>query len=102
MQVRSENGGPVFLRMNPNKDAGWYDRIPVGTLVEVTDWQGAEGWAKVVVDMGYEMAGYMMREYLSPVTAGPDAPPAQENMVTITVDKQLAQALMQALQDALK
>lgn len=102
MQVRSENGGPVFLRMNPNKDAGWYDRIPVGTLVEVTDWQGAEGWANVLVDMGYEMAGYMMREYLSPVTAEPAAPPAQENTVTITVEKQLAQALMLALQDALK
>lgn len=101
MRVTSENGGPVFLRMNPNKDAGWYDRIPVGTLVEVTDWQGADGWAKVRVDLGYEMMGYMMRAYLEPVTQ-PETPPQEADAVTLTMNRAMAEMLFKALEEALK
>lgn len=101
MYVVSDNGGPVFLRMSPNRDSGWYDRLDVGTPVEVTDWTGDADWRRVRRDNQY---GYMMAQYLKdkPPDAGAETPQEGGGVVVLTLERDAAKRLMTALQEALK
>lgn len=96
MYVTSENGGPVKLRMNANKNAGWYDQLPVGTRVEVLPWVNAE-WYKVYVDGQY---GYMMKEFLT--LQPPDGVLVVADDVHLILTRETAEKLKNALEEALK
>lgn len=96
MYVTSGNGGPVKLRMNPNKDAGWYDQLPVGTKVEVLPWEHAE-WYKVYVDGLY---GYMLKGFLT--AKPPDGVEAEADDVHLILPRETAEKLKNALEEALK
>lgn len=102
MMVTSDNGGPVYLRPEPNKNSGYLERVPVGTLVEVTDWAGDPEWARVILTLGTVSMGYMMREYLKPIANGSNLPPDAAENVSIALPRVMAEALLKALQTALK
>lgn len=101
MYVVSDNGGPVFLRMSPNTNSGWYDRLEVGTEVEATDWAGDAEWRRVRHDAQY---GYMMTKYLTDKPPDAEAEKPQDNAeeVLLKLDRGAAEKMLKALQEALQ
>ena len=91
MYVTSDNGKPVKLRMNANRNAGWYTQLEVGTMVEVLPWENAE-WYKIYVDGTY---GYMLKEFLT------DVPPGSVEVVADDVHLVLTREVAEKLLDAL-
>lgn len=88
-RVVSDNGGKVNLRAKPSTGSTVLNRLPVGTLVEVTD--EVDGtWSKVVCD---GKAGYMMNNFLQADNGTDD--------VTITLPRDIALMLMDQLSAAL-
>lgn len=95
MYVQSDNGKPVKLRMNANRNAGWYTQLEVGTMVEVLGWENAE-WYKIYVDGTY---GYMLKEFLTDVPPGSVEVEADE--VHLILTREVAEKLLDALARAL-
>lgn len=86
-KIETKNGKPLRLRPSPSKDKPYLKEMPDGDSVEVL--ADAEGWAKVVWS-GY--TGYCMSEYLKMETQTPAG-----ETVTMTMEKALAQQLLDAL-----
>ena len=64
--VTSENGLPVKCRQYPSKTCRTWDRIPVGTQVEIVS--PGEKWAKI--NCGRRKGWYMMAEFLDVIGDG--------------------------------
>lgn len=101
MYVVSSNGKPVKLRMNANKNSGWYSELPVGTTVEALPYE-SDTWYKVKHE---NVTGYMMKEFLSenaPVhdDAGTDIE-SDVGSVTLVLEKSVAHKLLKALEEVL-
>lgn len=88
-RVVSENGGKVNLRSKPSTGSTVLDRLPVGTMVEVT--AEVDGtWSKVVCG---GKTGYMMTNFLQADDGTDD--------ITITLPRDIALMLMDQLSAAL-
>lgn len=72
--VTSVDGNPVKLRRTPSTHLDYIAKIPVGTVVQITE--EAQGWAHVIAD---GKTGYMMSEFLAPV--GGAVPVTQAEML---------------------
>ena len=90
--VTADNGKPVNLRSNPSTNASVQESVRVGTEVDVLD-EYDDTWAKIKTDRN---VGYMMRKFLRK-----DTHPAMD-IVTITLDYDVALALFAALQSVVK
>ena len=84
--VISPNGKGVNLRAAPSLSAEKLSLIPVATRVRVLE-EASEEWCKV---MAQGRIGYIMRTYLSP-----------EDLVTLSLPRDAAQSLLQALKSSL-
>ena len=87
--VMASIGSTVNLRDEPGGSV--QKRVPIGTTVEVQEIDGQ--WARVVDPYG--MTGWMMIEYLS-------IPDEQANEVTITLPRDVAKAVYDALFKGMK
>lgn len=91
--VAAANGKPVRMRAAPDDDGETLLKLPVGEAVTVL--ADAQGWARIRTAAG--KIGYMMSEFLS---AGQTVPTG--SMVTIRLERDVAEAAMAALEQALK
>lgn len=90
----------VNMRSRPNPDGPIIVRVPIGAKVEVQT--QADGWARIVWN---GTIGYMMTEYLVKAENATDtdenASAGASDLVTVTIPRSAAKALMQALQEVL-
>lgn len=90
----------VNMRSRPNPDGPIIVRVPIGAKVDVQT--KADGWARIVWN---GTIGYMMTQFL--VKAGSETDTAESvqpdasDLVTLTIPRSAAEALMQALQEVL-
>ena len=63
-KVRAANGYPVKMRANPSQNAKIITTVPLNTVVDVIA-ETSDKWSKI--QYGYS-TGYMMREFLLPVS----------------------------------
>lgn len=66
--VVAENGKPVKMRAKPTQDCGLYWEVPVGSEVDVYEWEASvdkkgQTWSKV---NWAGQGGYMIKEFLQP------------------------------------
>ncbi len=101
--VKSKNGQPVKLRSTPDKEKPYIAEVAVGTVLDVTE--QAQGWSQVILPNG--MRGYMMSEFLEPVSGEiPNEPPEDEQegalpTVALFLPRDAAEAVYKALGEAL-
>lgn len=91
-RVRTYDGNPLKLRPTPSKEKPYLAKIPNGEILHVH--ADAQGWSKVTYA---GMTGYCMSEFLvyDGGSGEPQAPAGET--VTITMEKALAQQLLDAL-----
>ena len=89
--VWAASGSTVNLRDKP--DGALIDRVPVGATVTVSGHQ--DGWSRIAYN---GQAGWMMDQYLRTEGAAPDQPDG--DTVSITLPRELAERLRDALTDA--
>lgn len=90
--VTADNGTTVNLRQGPSTSTSVQKAVRVGTIVDVTEEYNGE-WAKVKTD---GLTGYMMRKFLR------ETADSVSEQVTITLDYDLAAALLAALRSVVK
>lgn len=85
MIVTSDNGFPVKVRVNPNKESARVDTLDVGTPVQAGE--DCNGWRQITY--GTDGAGYMMSQFLKPATVATDTDmaPAPSYVRTLTPDE---------------
>lgn len=93
--VTAPSGSTVNMRSRPNPDGPVIVRVPIGAKVEVQT--NADGWARIVWN---GTIGYMMSQFLVKVgfETGADekADSDAEDLVTISIPRFAAEALMRA------
>lgn len=99
MKVYAANGKPVNVRQRPGTDAPKVGEVNVGEMVTVTE--QADGWAKITHG---SLTGYMMDKFL--VEAGsveePEQETGEEELVTVTLPRSVAQAVLEAFEKGVK
>lgn len=95
--VYSEDGNPVRLRSKPTTEGGYNTivKVPFGAQVEVVESDGT--WSTVRWD---GKRGYMQNQYLRVIGVA-QADPEQTGTVTISINKNAAAELLQALSGVL-
>lgn len=93
--VYSEDGNSVRMRKAPTTASETIMKVPKGAQVEVTE--SADGWSTILWN---GKRGYMMSEFLRLVGMA-QADPEQTGTVTITINKNAAAELLQALSGVL-
>ena len=88
--VTAPSGGTVRMRKMPTTDSDTLIKVPVGKTVMVRE--TAQGWSQVEWD---GMIGYMMSQYIQPVSTMPTQP--ADEYVTIELPRTAADALFNAL-----
>lgn len=83
MKVTSTNGGAVRMRKSPSTDAEPLAKLPVGTVVEAGE--DVNGWREIVYR---DDGGYMMSQFLAPVTE--EADPPQGFVLTLSTEQHKA------------
>jgi len=106
MIVTAENGGKVKIRCTPSTTGRWNTQLRVGTVVQAGE--DIDGWRAVKYK---DTQGYMLSEFLAPYTPpedvatstdlSPVAPPAEPVTISLTLPKDAAQALLDALVNVL-
>ena len=106
MIVTAENGGKVKIRCTPSTTGRWNTQLKVGTVVQAGE--DIDGWRAVKYK---DTQGYMLSEFLAPYTPpedvttstdlSPVAPPAEPVTISLTLPKDAAQALLDALVNVL-
>ena len=95
--VNTQDGNPLKMRPTPSTAKSPITKIPNGTSVQVH--ADADGWAKVTWK-GY--TGYCMSKFLRYVSiADGDTPVTVGDPVTITLNRNVAEALFKALDSAM-
>lgn len=95
-QVRTEDGGSLNMRCGPGKGYQIVTRIPNKATVSVIEEDG--DWCKIVYN---EYTGFAMKLFLM-ITGGDNAAPADQETVAISISKDCANALFEALKAVLK
>lgn len=93
--VHAANGKTVNLRARPSTSAQLVDRVPVGTVVQVAETarnDKNERWSRVTAN---GKTGYMMAEFLNGKGF------AGTEQITVTLPRETALALLEALKTAL-
>ena len=92
--VVAENGYPVKLRKKASTSSDYIDKVPVGTVVELLEWD--DEWSLIRYN-GRE--GYMMSKFLqSDEVDGVDIPGgAASDEITITLDRKTAMKIYDLL-----
>lgn len=92
--VYSGDGNPVKMRSTPSTDKPYIAKVPAGAQVEVLE--QAEEWSTIRWN---GKRGYMMSEYLRVIGMIPAVtePEQQPDMVTITLSRNAAKSLFEAL-----
>ena len=104
MKVTAENGGKVKVRCTPSTTGRWSIQIPVGTVVLAGE--DIDGWRAVKYK---DTQGYMMADFLTPCAQGvttstdlgPVAPSSVETIINLSLPRDAAQALLDALVNVL-
>ena len=95
--VYSENRKPVRIRPIPSTDKPYIAEVPFGAQVEIIE--QADGWARVAWG---SKRGYMMTDFLRVIDMTYTATdPVQTGTVTITINKNAAAELLNALRGVL-
>ena len=89
--VWAEKGSTVNMRSKPDGDL--VERVPVGATVTVSGHQ--DGWSRIAYN---GLTGWMQDKYLHTGDTGPDQPSG--DTVSITLPRELAERLRDALTDA--
>lgn len=99
-KVVAQSGTTVRLRKFPNSNAAIVARVPVGSIVGVIS--EMDEWAEIELSDGTE--GYMMVEFLQNADDSTQEPlegwqegSMDEDEVTLTLPKEVAEALLEAL-----
>lgn len=99
-KVVAQSGSTVRLRKFPNSNAAIVARVPVGSIVGVIS--EMDEWAEIELSDGTE--GYMMVEFLQNADDSTQQPQEgwqegsmDEDEVTLTLPKEVAEALLEAL-----
>lgn len=92
-KVTASSGRTVRMRKRPDADAPEIAKVPIGQTADVLE--SADGWAKI----GWNgKTGYMMAEFLRRM--GAETAETEGEGVTITIPKDAAKALYEALKGA--
>ena len=94
--VTARNGSTVRMRSRPDDGAPTVTKVPIGQTVQVLE--AAAGWAKI--DWNGQR-GYMMQEFVQRDEDSQDERPV-DDALTITLPGSVAQALLDALNKALR
>lgn len=92
-KVTASSGRTVRMRKRPDADAPEIAKVPIGQTADVLE--SADGWAKISWN---GKTGYMMAEFLRRM--GAETAETQGEGVTITIPKDAAKALYEALKGA--
>lgn len=96
LTVTAASGSTVFLRKEPTRKADYLARVPVGQTVIKLGSSTVDGVEWIHAKYG-GTAGYIMAKYL----VGSGAEEATGETVTLTIDRQAAQMMLDALSAAM-
>ena len=94
--VVAQSGSTVRLRNTPSTTERLYWDVPIGTVVPVSGHQ--DGWSRVAYG---GRVGWMQDKYLLTAGAAPEQPQEAGETVTLTLPRNVAEALREALQGVL-
>lgn len=80
-RVVASSGSTVNIRKTPSKKAALVERVPIGTIIDIT---GAEtdGWYPV---QWGKWSGYMMAEFLEPISSSSSSSPNFGETYSVTI-----------------